>query len=91
YEGLEFYAGRQVAVMRTGLGENEGRIRWDSAFHPHIEPSDFEMLWAKGGAAIFITRWGTTARQLLFHYPERTRVIAIYDSAWVLANHDGGD
>ncbi|MFQ5913103.1 MAG: ArnT family glycosyltransferase [Nitrospinota bacterium] len=89
YEGLEFYSGRKATVMRTGLGKNEWRIRWDAAYHPHIEPYEFEKLWARGGPAVFITRWGATARQLIFHYPERTRVIAIYDSAWVLANHNG--
>lgn len=89
YEGLEFYSGRRTAIMRTGLGESERRVRWDAAYHPPITPSEFERLWAEGGPTLFITRWGTTARQLFFHYPERTRVVAVYDSAWVLANHDG--
>jgi hypothetical protein len=91
YEGLEFYTGRKVTVMRTGLGESEGRIRWDAAYHPSIEPAAFERFWAGGEPILLITRWGDSARQLLFHYPERTRVIAVYDSAWVLANHEGDD
>ena len=61
YEGLEFYVGRTAAVMRTSLGENEGRIRWDAAFHPHIEPAAFEKLWAGGEPVLFITRWAETA------------------------------
>lgn len=89
YEGLEFYLGRPATVLRNAMGENEARVRWDAAFQPFIVPKDFEKLWAAGDPTLLITRWGDMARGLLFHYPQRTRVIEIFPSTWVLSNHSG--
>ncbi len=56
---------------------------------PYIVPEDFEAWWAGGEPVLFITGWGGVARQLIFHGPEQTRVIGIFSSVWVLANHHG--
>ena len=87
YEGLEFYLGRPATVLRNVMGEHEARVRWDAAFQPFIVPEDFEKVWAAGEPTLLITRWGDMARSLLFHYPQRTRVIKIFPSVWILSNH----
>lgn len=56
YEGINYYADRQVHVLRTKDPLVEDLARWDGAMHPLLEYQDFEKLWRSNKSMLLITK-----------------------------------
>ncbi len=56
YEGINYYADRQVYVLRAKDPLIEDLARWDGAMHPLLEYQDFEKLWRSNKSMLLITK-----------------------------------